>query len=62
LTYILEWSIIITLKKMRGIKVEEDVYDSLTKLGSKNETFSDIVKKTVEYYKKGYGFLTSPKK
>jgi predicted CopG family antitoxin len=62
LTYILEWSIIITLKKMKGIKVEEDVYDSLTKLGSKNETFSDIVKKTVEYYKKGYGFLTSPKK
>ena len=47
---------------MKGIKVEKDVYDSLTKLGSKNETFSDIVKKTVEYYKKGYGFLTSPKK
>jgi predicted CopG family antitoxin len=46
---------------MKGIKVEEDVYDSLTKLGSKNETFSDIVKKTVEYYKKGYGFLTSKK-
>ena len=61
LTYMLEWSIIITLKKMKGIKVEEDVYDSLTKLGSKNETFSDIVKKTVEYYKKGYGFLTSKK-
>jgi predicted CopG family antitoxin len=57
----LEWSVIITLKKMKGIKVEEDVYDSLTKLGSKNETFSDIVKKTVEYYKKGYGFLTSKK-
>jgi predicted CopG family antitoxin len=35
---------------VEGIKVEEDVYDMLTKLGSKNETFSDIVKKAVDYY------------
>jgi predicted CopG family antitoxin len=50
------------LKKFKGIKVEEDVYDMLTKLGSKNETFSDIVKKAVDYYKKGHTFLTTPKK
>jgi predicted CopG family antitoxin len=62
LTYILEWFIVIMMKKFKGIKVEEDVYDTLIKLGSKNETFSDIVRKTVEYYKKGHAFLTSPKK
>jgi predicted CopG family antitoxin len=61
-TYILEWGIVITLKKFKGIKVEEDVYDMLTKLGSKNETFSDIVRKAADYYKKGHSFLTSPKK
>lgn len=54
-------TIVITLK-FKGIKVEEDVYDMLTKLGSKNETFSDIVMKAVAYYKKGHSFLTSTKK
>jgi len=37
--------------------VEEDVYDMLTKLGSKNESFSDIVRKAVDYYKKDIPFL-----
>jgi len=48
--------------KYKGIKVEEDVYDMLTKLGGKNETFPDIVRKAVDYYKKRHTFLTTPKK
>jgi len=52
---------VITLKKF-SIKVEEDVYNMLTKLGSKNETFSDTVRKAVDYYKRGHTFLTTPKK
>ena len=52
---------VITLKKF-SIKVEEDVYNMLTKLGGKNETFSDTVRKAVDYYKRGHTFLTTPKK
>ena len=36
----------------KGIKLDGDVYDDLAKMGDKTETFSDVVKRLIEHYKK----------
>ena len=36
------------------IKISNDVHKSLKELGSKDETFSDIIKRLIEEHKKGH--------
>jgi len=37
---------------IQSIKLEKDVYNALAELGNKTETFSDVVKRLIEHYKK----------
>jgi predicted CopG family antitoxin len=40
------------LEMPKQIKLNDDVYEELTDIGRKNETYSDIVKRLLEFYKK----------
>lgn len=40
------------MKVAKQIKVQDDTYEELTELGSKNETYDDIIKKCIAAYKK----------
>lgn len=37
----------------KQIKLNDDVYAALTDIGRKNETYNDIVKRLLEFYKRG---------
>jgi predicted CopG family antitoxin len=36
----------------KQIKLNDDVYEALTDIGRKNETYNDVVKRLLEFYKK----------
>lgn len=36
----------------RQIKVDDDVYEELTDLGKKNETYNDIIRRILDVYKR----------
>jgi predicted CopG family antitoxin len=38
----------------RTIKITDDVHKMLLELGAKSETFSDIIKRVSEYYRKAH--------
>ena len=38
-------------KKMRVIRVEPDVHEALDEIGQRGETYGDIVKRLVKFYK-----------
>lgn len=36
----------------KQIKLNDDVYNELTSIGHKNETYNDIVKRLLEFYRR----------
>jgi predicted CopG family antitoxin len=39
-------------KNLKMIRVEDDVHDELSKLGSVGQTYNDVIKMLVEHWKK----------
>jgi predicted CopG family antitoxin len=42
------------LEVAKMVRLDDDVHDQLTNLDKKNESYSDVVKRLIESYKRGH--------